>query len=228
MTRKLAFALLLMLAAPLAAGARIELTFEIVMGNMKLGEGRDVLEHDGNRYSVLSVSEPKGLAALFVNDIRRESRGSITSAGLRPEHFSESGRKGGSRSATFDWEAGTLVLTNGEANETLKLPPGTFDQASLPYGFVFAPPPEQETFEVSVTDGRRLNQYRYRLLGREKIKTGLGELDTLRFQKVRGPDDKRGFEFWVAVDHRHLPVRLRYSDRNNRVFDSIITSIKVQ
>jgi hypothetical protein len=228
MMRRLAVAVMLMFLIPIAAAARIELTFEIMMGNMKLGEGRDVLEHDDSRYSVVSISEPRGLAALFVNDIRRESRGLVTSAGLKPEFFAESGRKGGSRSATFDWEAGLLMLESGGQTERVKLPAGTYDQASLPYGFVFAPMPGKDTFEVSVTDGRRLSEYRYRLVGREKIKTRIGELDTLHFEKVRDPGDKRGFEFWVAVDHRHLPVRLRYSDKNNRVFDSIVTRIQVQ
>jgi hypothetical protein len=225
---RLAIALVLALCATLADAARIELTFRIVMGSIKLGEGRDVLEHDGSRYSVVSISEPQGLAALFIKDIRRESHGRITSAGLQPEKFVESGRKDGTRSARFDWEAGSLVLESSGGTEIVKLPAGTFDQASLPYGFVFQPPPEKETFEVNVTDGRRLTQYRYRLVNREKIKTGIGELDTLHFEKVRAPEDKRGFEFWVSLNHQHLPVRLRYSDRNDRVFDSIVTSIKVE
>lgn len=213
--------------APAAQPSRIELTFEIVFGSMKLGEGHDVLEHDGTRYSVISVSEPQGLAALFINDIRRESTGQVTASGLKPERFEESGRKGGTRLAQFDWANGQLTLQSDGNTETVKLPPNTYDQACLPYGFLFVPP-ANDGFEVHVTDGRRLGHYRYRLVAQEKIKTGLGELDTLHFEKVRDPDDKRGFEFWVAVERQYLPVRLRYSDRNNRVFDSIITSIKIQ
>jgi hypothetical protein len=213
-----------------SAGAnpsRVELNFEIVFGGMKLGEGRDILEYDGSRYSVVSVSEPQGLAALFINDIRRESKGLVTATGLKPERFEESGRKGGARVAEFDWSRGQLTMNNQGNSETVELPPNTFDQASLPYGFLFAPP-ATDTFQVYVTDGRRLTQYRYRLVAREKIKTGLGEIDTLHFEKVRDPDDKRGFEFWVAADRQYLPVKLRYSDKNNRAFDSIITSIKIQ
>ncbi len=213
--------------SPAAQPSRIELTFEIVFGNMKLGIGRDILEHDGERYSVVSVSEPQGLAALFVDDIRRESKGLVTANGLKPERFEESGRKSGSRVAEFDWSKGLLTLNSQNGSETVKLPANSFDQASLPYGFLFALPPD-DAFRVHVTDGRRLTEYRYRLVAREKIKTAIGELDTLHYEKVREPDDKRGFEFWVAVEREHLPVRLRYSDKNNRVFDSIITSIKVQ
>ncbi|MGH8632085.1 MAG: DUF3108 domain-containing protein, partial [Burkholderiales bacterium] len=172
-----------------AEPSRIELTFEIVFGNMKLGEGRDVVEYDATRYSVVSISEPQGLAALFINDVRRESKGLVTPGGLRPERFEESGRKGGARVAQFDWPNSRLTLSSGDSTETVTLPPNTFDQASLPYGFLFATP-SPDGFQVHVTDGRRLTQYRYRLVAREKIKTGLGELETLHFEKVREPDDK--------------------------------------
>jgi hypothetical protein len=220
----------LLIAPSMAAAAqalRVELTFEILFGNMKLGEGRDVLEHDGSRYSVRSVSEPQGIAALFINDVRRVSEGSVTATGLKPERFEETGRKGGARVAEFDWASGRLTLSSEGSSQTVALPPNTFDQASLPYGFLFAPP-ASDGFLVHVTDGRRLTQYRYRLVAQEKIRTRIGEIDTLHFEKVRDPDDKRGFEFWVAIEHQYLPVRLRYSDKNNRVFDSVVTSIKTQ
>jgi hypothetical protein len=54
----------------------------------------------------------------------------------------------------------------------------------------------------------------------------LGEIDTLHIEKVRGPDDKRGFEFWVAVDHHHLPVRILFTDPKGRAFNSLVTSIR--
>jgi hypothetical protein len=88
--------------------------------------------------------------------------------------------------------------------------------------------PADQPFQIHVTDGRRVQQYRYRLVAREKIKTKMGEMETLHYEKVRDADDKRGFEFWIALGHKNLPVKLRYSDRNNRVFESVITSIKAQ
>jgi hypothetical protein len=210
-----------------AAAARVELTFEVVYGNMRLGEGREVLEYGDGRYSVVSVTEPEGLAALFINDIRRESKGVITASGLRPERFEESGRKEGARYATFDWSEKKLTMSSGGSTQTVALPPETFDQASLPYGFMFTSPADQP-FLIHVTDGRRVQQYRYRLVAREKIKTKMGEMETLHYEKVRDADDKRGFEFWIALGHKNLPVKLRYSDRNNRVFESVITSIKAE
>ena len=38
-------------------------------------DAANVLEHDGRRYRIVSESRPRGIAALFINDVRRESRG---------------------------------------------------------------------------------------------------------------------------------------------------------
>jgi len=228
--RRLA-ALLVLSGIVLCAGAapptRVELSYAIMMGSMRIGEGRDVLEHDGRRYRIVSESRPKGIAALFINDLRRESRGRVHDTGLRPDHFEETGRRGGTRAATFDWAAGQLALINGNSARNVALPRGTLDQTSLAYSFSFRPV-TGEGFAVHVTDGRGVKQYRYREIGRETLVTPLGEIRTRHFEKVRGPDDKRGFEFWLAPDRHLLPVKLRYVEKNGDAFDSVVTDIKAQ
>ncbi len=206
---------------------RVELRFEIVTGSIKLGEGREVLEHDGTRYSVTSLSEPAGIAALFIDDVTRASRGRVTENGLRPESFSETGRKGGRREAKFDWSAMQLTLTRGKEKSVEELPPGTLDQASFPFSFAFEPP-KAERFSTHVTDGKRLKEYEYRLVGRETLKTPMGKIETLHYEKVRDKDDKRGFDVWLSVEHHYLPVRLRYTEKDGRPFDSNIVDIRMQ
>jgi hypothetical protein len=224
-------AMLVVLGAALPACAapptRVELTFTIMMGSTRIGEGREVLEHDGRRYRIVSESRPLGVAALFINDLRRESRGIINANGLRPDHFEETGRRGGTRTAKFDWAASRLALINGNSTRTVALPRGTLDQTSLAYAFSFRPA-AGAGFDVHVTDGRGVKQYRYREVGQETLVTPLGEIRARHFEKVRGPDDKRGFEFWLAPDRHLLPVKLRFVEKSGDAFDSIITEIKAQ
>ncbi len=81
----------------------VQMNFAVNSGSMHLGEGRDVLEHDGKRYSVISESKTVGLAAFFYKmNIRRESRGLITKNGLRPLHFEEDRTRKPKRAADFD------------------------------------------------------------------------------------------------------------------------------
>jgi hypothetical protein len=226
----------LLLALMLLAGTawciepppHVQMDFAVYSGSLHLGEGRDVLNHDGKQYSVTSESKTVGLAAFFYKmNIRRESRGLITKGGLRPLHFEEERSRESKRAVDFDWEAKLVKLTDGVNVETVPLPENTFDQTSFTYAFAFRPP-GNEILPVYLTDGRKLTEYKYQVVGNEKLKTALGELDTVHFRKVQEADDKRGFEVWLAVQHHYLPVQIRFVEKDGSVVDSTVTAISYQ
>ncbi len=231
MIRGILAILLAMLAAsawPAQPPQRVQMEFSVSSGSMDLGEGHDVLEHDGKSYSVSSELKTVGLAAiLYKLNIRRQSHGLITNDGLRPLHFEEERTRKPRRAADFDWDAKTIKLTDGDKVETLPLPENTFDQTSFAYAFAFKSSISDLPL-VYLTDGRKLSDYKYQVLGKEKLKTPIGELETLHVRKVRDADDKRGFEVWLSVENHNLPVRIRYIEKNGQVVDSTITRITYQ
>ncbi|HEX7953508.1 MAG TPA: DUF3108 domain-containing protein [Burkholderiales bacterium] len=226
-----ALALLLFLAAPawaLQPPHRVQMDFAVTSGSMSLGEGRDILEHDGTRYSVISESKTVGIAAFFYKmNIRREAQGLVTKDGLRPLHFEEERTRKPKRAADFDWQAGKITLTDGDSVSTMALPDNTYDQTSFAYAFAFRSP-DDDLPPVHLTDGRKLSDYKYQMVGMEKIKTPIGELKTVHFRKVLEGDDKRGFEVWLAVDQHYLPVQIRFIEKNGTVLDSTVTAISYQ
>jgi len=226
-----ALMMLMILAGPTWAvqpPQRVQMDFVVTSGAMHLGEGRDVLEHDGKQFSVISESKTVGIAAFFYKmNIRRESRGLITKNGLRPLHFEEDRTRKPKRAADFDWDAKLIKLTDGAKVETVPLPDNTFDQTSFAYAFAFRPPSD-EILPVYLTDGRKLSGYKYQIIGKEKLKTPLGDLETVHFQKIQEADDKRGFEVWLAVEHHYLPVQIRFVEKDGTVLDSTVTAISYQ
>lgn len=212
------------LAAP---PARVEIHFKIVTGSIKLGEGHHVLEHNGGRYRVVNDSTPTGIAALFIKDVESVSSGRVTESGLKPESYEENGRKGGRREARFDWPDMQLTMVYDGEKRVEPLPPDALDAASFPYSFAFVPP-KAEVFTAHLTDGKRLTTYKYRLVARETLKTPMGDIETLHYEKVKEGDDKRGFDFWLAVDRYYLPVKLRYTEKDGRPFDSNVVDIRYQ
>jgi hypothetical protein len=226
-----ALILLALLTSPawgLQPPQHVQIDFAVNSGTMHLGEGRDILEHDGKQYSVVSESKTVGLAAFFYKmNIRRESRGLITKSGLQPVRFQEDRSRKPTRSVDFDWNARLIKLTDGANSETLPLAENTFDQTSFTYAFAFRPPSD-EILPVHLTDGRKLSDYKYQIIGKEKLKTRLGDLETVHFQKVREADDKRGFEVWLGIDHYYLPVQIRFIEKDGTVLDSTVTAISYQ
>ena len=154
-----ALVLIMFFAAPAWAAQpphRVQMDFSVNSGSMHLGEGRDVLEHDGKQYSVISESKTIGLAALLYKmNIHREARGLVTKSGLRPLHFQEERTRKPKRSADFDWDAKQIKLTDGDNVTTQALPENSFDQTSFAYAFAFRSP-DDELPPLHLTDGRKL------------------------------------------------------------------------
>jgi hypothetical protein len=222
---------MLLLGAPARAAtvpAHIEIKYRVSMGSMKIGEGFDVFEHDGNTYTVVSESKTAGVAAMLYRlNIRREAKGRVTPEGLRTRTFVESRNGKVRRTATFDWEANQVHLTDGEeTKQTVPLPPNTWDATSFAWNFAFVPPGNKE-LNINLTDGRRVTSYRYAIVGRETLNTVIGDIATLHVKKVQEGDDKRAFDVWLATERSYLPVRIRYTEKDGTAFDSLVEAINV-
>ena len=225
--------LLLATAAALADHApdqpvpsRVEVKYRVSIAGLPIGEGTDVFQHDGKSYSVISETNTVGVAAVYRFKLRTETRGSITAEGLRPLSFVETRNDKFKRGASFDWAAGEVELTDGDKKQTVPLPPNTWDTASFAWNFAFSHPPPKD-LQVHVTDGRRLTAYKYAILGREKLDTPLGEMETVHVRKIQEEGDKRSFEVWLAIDQHFLPARVRATEKDGTAFDSIVESVKL-
>jgi hypothetical protein len=231
MRRLLALALLLAASAPSVLGAtdvtlprRVDIEFAVYLGSMRIGEGRDHFEHDGKAYRITSASRTVGIAALYRLNIVREVQGRVTPAGLRPESYSETRNGKLKRSVRFDWNQKQASLFNGESTHSVPLPEDTWDTTSFGYNFPYFRRQTGE-LQINLTDGRKISPSRYALLGRARLETEIGTLETLHMKKVQDADDKRAFEVWLAVDRRFAPVRIRYTEKDGTVFDSLVTKL---
>jgi len=204
---------------------RVEIVFRVMVGSLPIGLGHDIFEHDGRTYRLTSESKTIGLAALLYQlSVVRVSTGALTSHGLRPDTYDETRNGRPRRSVRFDWDKKQAELTDGNESEIVELPERSWDMASFGYNFAFFPPTRPE-FDVFLTDGRRMSPYKFEVMGREKIETETGEIDTVHIKKVQRPTDPRAFEVWLAPDQHYAPVRIRFTEKDGTAFDSVVTKI---
>ncbi|MBC7946061.1 MAG: DUF3108 domain-containing protein [Burkholderiales bacterium] len=206
--------------------AQIKLSYEITSGGGVVGVAEQTVTKDGAEYAITNQMTPKGLLALFNKDtIEQSSRGSITGNGLRPEEYRD--RRGGKAPtvATFNWDAATLQLRREGRETRLPLEKNTLDRLSFPFSFAFSQTPEKR-LSIAMTDGKRIKTYDYVLAGQEKLKTAIGELQTLHLIKQRENDDDSRTELWLALDHHLLPVRLLVAEDGKPALDQVITKIR--
>jgi len=210
-------------AAQAAPPERITLSYEMRRNGSVLGDVVETLEHDGRTYAITSELKGRGILALF-GTLKRTSRGRVTAEGLRPDEFRDQRGASWVVSAKFDWTAQSVTQERKGKSETLKMQGTVQDPLSLAYSFAFAPPKAKE-YDVTRADGRGLSQFRFTVVGNEKLATPAGEMQTLRVAKVRdGPEDK-STDIWFAAERDFLPVRVLIVDNDGTRADQIVTRI---
>jgi len=204
---------------------RIELVYRGFLGTQGffIGDAVYRLEHSDNQYSITTVGQARGLAALFFRgEGRLSSTGTITSGGLQPNLYTaERTSDGRHEVATFDWETG-VVLLNDNKTAALELP--TFDPLAVLWQFYFAPP-QQEEAEFNVATTRRVYHSRFRRVGVETVELPFGEVETQIWERTGG-DGNLSARVWLAPSLHHVMVKMRLS--NGRITgEALLDSIRV-
>ncbi len=115
--------------------------------------------------------------------------------------------------AVYDQEKGKIVYRyrhNGEIRKVVDVVPGIHDPVSATYYFRWRDMGEKGR-ERNVYGGRKVYRISTLLLGKERLRTDPGPVDTLVVQPVIRRDgkieNKGDLRMWVSDDERHVPVR---------------------
>ncbi len=211
---------------PLPKHAR--LTFAIYMGtsHFRVGETVHTLDINDGRYVLKATTSTVGIAKLFKSyKLNQYSNGSYGPDGLQPELFTEERieRSGTQRNAVeFDHTAQRAQFSNGV---DMALPPETQDILSEMYQF--PPLAHTEIAEVSVCNGKKIENYRFKVAVNETIDTPLGKLLTVHLHKMHAANEE-GLDIWLAREYRLFPVKMSLTERNGEVSgEALITEIRV-
>jgi hypothetical protein len=168
-------------------------------------------------------------AVAGLTTLELESRGRLRAFGLAPDRYVEARSGRGAAAANFDWDAG-LVTFSARAHGR-PLADGAQDRISFQFQLMWLGQAMPERFG----DGRHtvlrlagrddMSPYRFRATGRETTATGIGEVETVRLERVVEQRFDARIELWLAPDLGWLPVRLRFTDRRHRVTESVLESV---
>jgi hypothetical protein len=207
---------------------RAQLTFNINKGtsNFRVGETIHTLEIDDGRYVLKATTTTVGIAKLFKSyELNQYSNGSYGKDGLQPELFTEEriDRLGTLRNAVeFDHAAQLGRFSTGKE---VSLPVDTQDILSVMYQF--PPLAHAEIATVSVSNGRKIEQYKFKVTVNEEIDTPIGKLLTVRLGKMHAPNEE-GLEIWLAREYRLFPVKIRFIEKNGEITgEAVISDIRV-
>jgi hypothetical protein len=228
---ELAFVCLIAAASSaFAAPKTIKAGYSAYMNGMSIGTISEQFEVEGARYRIVSDTKPVGLAALIQRQpLRFSSTGQIGRDGLRPAQF-EARRTPTDNpqvTAELDWEHAELTLKHDGKTESVSLPAGTQDRLSVMYQFMYLPLERVRQLEFPMTNGRKLDRYRYRVTPDVEIETPLGRLKTVHLVKVREPGETIN-EIWLSQQHNNFPVRMLIVERDGMRFEQVIQTLDLR
>ena len=221
-------ALLAITACSVAQAAPNEVTAKycVLKNGQAFASDSEHFARQGKNYRIDSTTTATGIFALFTKDaIVLRSEGEVTAKGLRPSHFEH--HRGSDPAklivADFDWDKLAVTHHYDGKDEGDTLVPGTQDRISQLYQFMFQAP-QGAMVEFHMSTGRKLNLYRYRVLGTETVTTPAGTFQALHLSKEHSQDED-GTELWLAKSRHYFPVRVLIEDKDGGKLEQQLESV---
>jgi hypothetical protein len=183
------------------------------------------IDAEKGRYELwLRTVDPPGLL-----DLR--STGEMKPFGIAPGRYVEKIEIANRElSVDFDWTSRRVAFGGRGAGPALPFDDGTQDPLSLQFHL----PLLAQAYPWRFTPGaiisfqvarRKVETYSFAIDGFEPMTINGREVYTLKIVRPKGPDSSRGVEFWLAPDFDWIPVRLRFIDTNDEVWDSVLAHL---
>lgn len=216
------------LAAHAATPVSVSISYNLFRNGTHIGVINETFEVKDGAYRAMSEAHAIGIYALAQRrPITYISTGEvIAKEGLRPLKFE--GRRNNSTSlAEFDWKANKLNLVLDGRKAEHDLPHATQDRLSVMYQFMHRMATKPRTLEFAMTNGRKLDLYRYDVTPDVLVDTPLKRVNTLHLIKQREADDSRA-EIWLAPEFHFLPVKVLIVEDDGVRYEQVVTRIDVR
>jgi hypothetical protein len=225
--------LALCLAAPIAAHADegplapFTADYDVHYGSVDVGSSRTrvLRSAEPGRWIIESHSNASGLAKLVAGGtLLQRSTFDLDPSGVRPLSYQfDDGTKHSDRDVTleFDWRASRVRGTAEDEPVDVATAPGLQDAASIQALVLARLRGGTEPGAIDMIEKDRIKRYHYTQLRRERLKTAIGELDTIVYRSAR-EGSARETIFWYAPSLGFTLVRAEQHRDGKRAFRTTI------
>lgn len=209
---------------------RVMASYEVTKNGQPFARVHERFEVNGQRYQIESVTKGIGVYALFGERVL-QSRGALTHDGLQPEKFELRQGDNPKRAllAEFDWAKLTLRMTAKGKAKDVPLSVGTQDLASFGYQFMYRPEVLKDVLTVTLTTGKKLNEYHYNVAEVAPLHLAGNEYKVLHLApQSAGEQGQETKELWLAADYHYLPVKILLVDENGQKLEQVLTELHIE
>lgn len=162
------------------------------------------------QYVYESLAHARGLAKLVIHHTVREASEFVVEQGhLKPVRYSlDDGSKSteDDTDLAFDWSANKAHGMHEDKPIELPLSPGLQDRMSAQVAVMQYLAAGKQPDKLAFIDRDEIKEYTYKKLREERLKTKIGDLDTVVYASSR-PESDRVTRLWYAPSLGFIPVR---------------------
>ncbi len=199
--------------------------FDVLHGEngFKLGESVHRWQQDGQRYSMSTVMQTTGLAAMLQEfQYTQSSEGRIDKHRLRPDSLTIDQRKG-RETAAFDWESQQVVITRKQRQRSFAVNIGDVDMLSIWHAAAVGGLAAQ-TSNFQVVTNRAVYPVSYESVDQTRITLPAGQFDTHHIRFIADAGSLR-IDMWLSKAHGLIPVRVLMVDDKGQTLDQRAISV---
>jgi hypothetical protein len=217
--------------APLAADGTLApfiAEYEVRYGNLTVGSSRTELAraNQPGHWTIESQSNARGFARIIASGtLSQRSRFEADAAGLRPRSYrfdDGTRRTGNDVTLEFDWRAGRVTGVAEDEPVDVALEPGLQDAASIQALVMMRLRAGSEPGAIPMIEKDRIKRYRYTLLRRERLKTAIGEYDTVVYRSARDGSSRETLS-WYAPALGYALLQAEQHRDGDRTFQTRIS-----
>lgn len=197
--------------------------YSVTKLGISLGEMVSIFKADkNNNYIYSSVTKPKGIASWFSSDTVSEvssgtySDGKITS--LQYRYSRSGGKKEQDTKINFDYKNKVATdITDGKKKE-LTIGESTTDRQIIQILLMIDMLNNEDNLNYEVINKQELKPYNFKKSNTEKLKTEIGEFDTIKVVRKR-EGSSRETTLWLAEQLHYLPIRIKQTKDGSTKFE---------
>ncbi len=205
--------------------------YRVKYGNLSVGTSRTELRRSQvpDLWNLETQLRARGLGKLVADgDMLQHSSFQFDAAGPRPLRYRfDDGTKSVERDVAlqFDWRAGRVTGIAENEPVDVAAQAGLQDAASSQAYVQWRLQGGIEPGVVAMIEKEKIKYYRYTLLRRERLKTDIGELDTVVYRSARDGSSRENL-FWYAPELGYVIVQAEQRRDGKRQFQTTISAYR--
>lgn len=194
-------------------------TYELYAKGLPIGESVRQLSFKDGKGIFEGKTHTSGIFALFRDDnIQERSVFNWIGGQIQPLEYIYDHRGSNKQKyvhLVFDWAHHQVRSTRDKIWE-ISIPKGVLDEQVFQIALMQELQQGKRQLSYQVVDDGKIKTYTPTYLGNEEVKTKLGKLEVLKYQRISS-DQKRKTTLWCAPSLHYLPVQIEHFEKGNLV-----------